>query len=49
MEISIWAYGVSIFDFHCSDRGLNPSRGGNPWQVSENHKPLVWCNHEGAV
>ena len=25
-----WAYGVvaSMFDFHCSDRGLNPSRGG---------------------
>ena len=25
-----WAYGVvvSIFDFHCSDRGSNPGRGG---------------------
>ena len=25
----IWAYGVvvSMFDFHCSDRGSNPSHG----------------------
>ena len=25
-----WAYGVvvSMFDFHCSDRGSNPGRGG---------------------
>ena len=28
--IYIWAYGVvvSMFDFHCSDQGLNPGRGG---------------------
>ena len=26
----LWAYGVvvSMFDFHCSDRGSNPGRGG---------------------
>ena len=43
---------VSTFDFHHSDRGSNPGRGSkfhvydytierHPWQVSENHKPLV--------
>ena len=55
----IRAYGVvvSMFDFHRSDRGSNPSRGGkfhnvydytierHPWQVSENHKPRVHPSH----
>ena len=53
------AYGlvVSMFDFHRSDRGSNPSRGRkfhniydytierHPWQVSENYKPRVHPNH----
>ena len=52
-------YGVVVcmFDFHRSDRGSNPGRGGkisycfdytidqHPWQVSENHKPRVHPSH----
>ena len=54
-EKPLWASGVvvSMFDFHRSDRGSNPGRGGekfhvydytierHPWQVSENRKPRV--------
>ena len=30
MRMRLWAYGVvvSMFDFHRSDRGSNPGRGG---------------------
>ena len=30
VHVALWAYGVvvSMFDFHCSDRGSNPGRDG---------------------
>ena len=44
-----------MFDFHRSDRGSNPDRGGknvydytivrHPWEVSENHKPRIHPIH----
>ena len=55
----LWAYGVvvSMFDFHRSDWGSNPNRGGkislclrlhferHPWQLYENLKPCVHPSH----
>ena len=40
----LYTYGVvvSMFDFHCSDRGSMERR---PLQVSENHKPRVHPSH----
>ena len=41
----LWPYGVvvSMFDFHRSDQGSNPDRGGKIYFMfmTENHKPRV--------
>ena len=55
-KLYLWAYGVvvSMFDFHRSDRGSNPGRGGEKFHnvydyTIERHSWQVSGNHKPRV